>query len=102
MVRASWRMLGQVWMGQMRSMAWIKESAVVWSALAVLGTLVHCIGGRVVVGRGFVSSEELNMLIRWLMLACVAAVEVTWRAKSRIIGVDALSWQVSRSYSTRL
>jgi hypothetical protein len=67
----------------------------------VLGALLYCIGGCVVVGRGFVRLEELNRSIWQLRLACAAVLDVTWLAKSRIIGVDALPWQVSRRDSTR-
>jgi hypothetical protein len=66
----------------------------------MLGTL-YCIDGCVIVGRGFVRLEELNRSIRRLRLACVAVWDVTWRAKSSCIGVDALSWQISRRDSTR-
>jgi hypothetical protein len=89
---ASCRMRGRVSVGWISSIAWAWES----SALVVLGMSLHCRGGRVVEGRGFVSLEELNAPIRRLILACVAVLDVTGRAKLRSICIDALPWQVSR------
>jgi hypothetical protein len=57
----------------------------------------------VVVGRSVpvVGLQEFSRLVRQVRLVWGRAVEVTWRTKSRSIGVDALSWQVSRRDSTR-
>jgi hypothetical protein len=62
---------------------------------------VHCVGdatpyhrwapdSRDTVGVPVVSLQEFSRLIRQARLACVKAVEVTWCAKSRSIGMDVL------------
>jgi hypothetical protein len=51
------------------------------------------VGSAVVVA---IPLQEFSALIRPVRLAWVEAAEVMWRAKLRIIGVDALWWQVSR------
>jgi hypothetical protein len=54
------------------------------------------------VGWGDVRLEEQNALIMRMRLACAAALEVMWCARLKIIGLDALPWQVSRRDSMRL